>query len=257
MTASVKLSLDSHPEQARSAVSKDAMTFHASPCGGVALAVNGTQVVLKTSGALHVPAEDALLVADLHFEKGSAYAVRGQLLPPYDTRETLARLERAVAACAPRLLVFLGDSFHDGAAEARLAPDDAARLAALASGRTLVWVVGNHDADGPLALPGDVIDEMALQSLVLRHEPQPGIQPGEVAGHLHPAARIAGRGGRVRRRCFVTDGSRIVVPAFGAYAGGLNVRDAAFAPLFAGRPMAAAMGTDRVHVIGWKSLVPD
>jgi hypothetical protein len=98
---------------------------------------------------------------------------------------------------------------------------------------------------------------MTLESLVLRHEPLPGVQPGEVAGHLHPAARIAGRGGRVRRRCFVTDGSRIVVPAFGAYAGGLNVKDAAFAPLFAGRPMAAALGTDRVHAIGWKSLVGD
>jgi hypothetical protein len=221
------------------------------------MAVNGTEVILKASGAVHVPAEDALLVADLHFEKGSAYAMRGQLLPPYDTRETLTRLERAVAACAPRLLVFLGDSFHDGAAEARLAPDDAARLAALASGRTLVWVVGNHDADGPRALPGDIVDEMTLRTLVLRHEPQPGSQPGEVAGHLHPAARIVGRGGRVRRRCFVTDGSRIVAPAFGAYAGGLNVRDAAFAPLFTARPLAAALGTDRVHVIGWKSLVAD
>jgi DNA ligase-associated metallophosphoesterase len=254
---SMQSSFSSHPEQARSAVSKDAMAFTTSPCGGVAMAVNGTQVVLKASGALHVPARDALLVADLHFEKGSAYATRGQLLPPYDTRETLTRLERAVAACAPRLLVFLGDSFHDGRAEDRLAPDDAARLAALATGRTLVWVVGNHDADGPRALPGEVIDEMTLESLVLRHEPLPGVQPGEVAGHLHPAARIAGRGGRVRRRCFVTDGSRIVVPAFGAYAGGLNVKDAAFAPLFAGRPMAAALGTDRVHAIGWKSLVGD
>lgn len=233
------------------------MAFRASFCGGVAMAVNGTEVILKTSGALHVTASDALLVADLHFEKGSAYAMRGQLLPPYDTRETLTRLEREVAACSPRLLVFLGDSFHDGAAEARLAPDDAARLAALASGRTLVWVVGNHDADGPRALPGEIIAEMTLQTLLLRHEPRPGVQPGEVAGHLHPAARIAGRGGRVRRRCFVTDGSRVVLPAFGAYAGGLNVKDPAFGPLFAGRPLAAALGTDKVHPIGWKSLVAD
>lgn len=231
--------------------------FSASPCGGVALAVNGTEVVLKASGALHVPSHDALLVADLHFEKGSAYAARGQLLPPYDTRETLNRLEREVAATAPRLLVFLGDSFHDGRAEERLDADDARRLAALATGRTLIWVVGNHDADGPRHLPGEMIDEMTLQTLRLRHEPQDGAQPGEVAGHLHPAARVAGRGGRVRRRCFVTDGSRIVLPAFGSYAGGLNVRDEAFAGLFATRPIAAALGTGRVHAIGWKSLVSD
>lgn len=231
--------------------------FSASPCGGVAMAVNGTGVVLKASGALHVRAHNALMVADLHFEKGSAYAARGQLLPPYDTRETLTRLEKEVAAIQPDLLIFLGDSFHDGRAEDRLAADDAARLAALASGRTLIWVVGNHDADGPRFLPGEIIDEMTLGTLVLRHEPQTGPQPGEVAGHLHPAARIAGRGGRVRRRCFVTDGSRVVLPAFGSYAGGLNVRDEAFAPLFAGRPMAAALGTDRVHAIGWKSLVGD
>ena len=221
------------------------------------MAVNGTEVVLKPSGALRVVAAEALLVADLHFEKGSAYAERGQLLPPYDTRETLTRLEREVAACSPRLLVFLGDSFHDGRAEDRLAPDDAARLAALASGRTLVWVVGNHDADGPRALPGEIIDEMALGSLRLRHEPRPGLQPGEAAAHLHPAARVAGRGGRVRRRCFVTDGARVILPAFGAYAGGLNVKDRAFDGLFAGRPMAAALGTGKVHPIGWKSLVGD
>jgi DNA ligase-associated metallophosphoesterase len=255
---SMQPSSASHPEQGADApVSNDAMRFRASPCGGVSMTVNGTPVVLKASGALHVPADEALLVADLHFEKGSAYAMRGQLLPPYDTRETLTRLERAVAATSPRLLIFLGDSFHDGAAEDRLAADDAARLAALATGRTLIWVVGNHDADGPRALPGEIIDEMTLQTLRLRHEPQPGVQPGEVAGHLHPAAKVVGRGGKVRRRCFVTDGARIVLPAFGAYAGGLNVKDEAFRDLFAGRPTAAMLGSDRVHAVRWASLAGD
>ncbi|MBP7705429.1 MAG: ligase-associated DNA damage response endonuclease PdeM [Caulobacter sp.] len=239
------------------ALRTESWSFAAAHCGGLATTVNGTEVVLKASGAVHVAASNALLVADLHFEKGSAYAMRGQLLPPYDTRETLNRLEREVAAVRPDLLVFLGDSFHDGRAEERLAGDDAARLAALASGRTLVWVVGNHDADGPRALPGEIADEMTLETLVLRHEPQPGAQAGEMAGHLHPAAKVAGRGGVVRRRCFATDGSRVVLPAFGAYAGGLNVKDAAFAPLFATRPLAAALGTGRVHAIGWKSLVGD
>jgi DNA ligase-associated metallophosphoesterase len=239
------------------ALRTESWSFAAAQCGGLATTVNGTEVVLKPSGAVHVLAANALLVADLHFEKGSAYATRGQLLPPYDTRETLTRLEREVAAARPELLVFLGDSFHDGRAEDRLYREDAARLAALASGRRLVWVVGNHDADGPRALPGEVADEMTVEALVLRHEPQPGSQPGEMAGHLHPAAKVAGRGGVVRRRCFATDGSRVVLPAFGAYAGGLNVKDEAFRPLFASPPVAAALGAGRVHAIGWKSLVRD
>ncbi|MDP1632595.1 MAG: ligase-associated DNA damage response endonuclease PdeM [Caulobacter sp.] len=232
-------------------------SFTQSPCGGLALAINGEAAVLRVSGALWLPAHRALIVADLHFEKGSAYAARGQLLPPYDTRETLTRLEREVAATTPEQLVFLGDSFHDGAAEARLDTDDFARLAALAAGRRLIWAVGNHDADGPDALPGAIVDTLTLGGLVLRHEPLDGPRPGEVAGHLHPAAKIAGRGGRVRRRCFLTDGERLVLPAFGAYAGGLNVRDAAFAGLFTGRPLAAALGAERVHAIGWTSLVRD
>lgn len=228
-----------------------------SPCGGLRLRVNGAAVLLRPSGALHVEDADMLVVADLHFEKGSAYAARGQLLPPYDTAETLRRLEAEVAAIAPRVLVFLGDSFHDGKAEDRLDPGYAARIAALARGRTLVWVVGNHDADGPRALPGDRAEDLIAGPLTLRHEPQPGEQPGEASGHLHPAARITGRGRGVRRRCFVTDGSRIVLPAFGAYAGGLNVRDAAFKALFATPPFAAALGADRVHPLGWNALVGD
>ena len=238
-------------------VSNHATAFSASPCGGLAIAINGEPTVLRASGALWLPAHRALIVADLHFEKGSAYALRGQLLPPYDTRETLTRLEREVAAARPDLLIFLGDSFHDGAAEDRLAGDDAARLAALADGRRLIWVVGNHDADGPRFLPGEIIDEMVLGALLLRHEPREGSQPGEVSGHLHPAAKVASRGGRVRRRCFLTDGDRLILPAFGAYAGGLNVKDEAFAGLFTTRPLAATLGTDRVHAIGWSSLVRD
>lgn len=226
-------------------------------CGGLKLAVNGSPVLLRCSGALWIETAGMLVVADLHFEKGSAFAARGQLLPPYDTGETLRRLEAEVAAMSPNTLVFLGDSFHDGKAEDRLDRGYAARIAALATGRTLVWVVGNHDAGGPRALPGDLADELTIETLILRHEPLPGHQPGEASGHLHPAARITGRGRGVRRRCFITDGSRIILPAFGAYAGGLNVRDEAFRPLFATPPLAAALGTDRVHPLGWSQLVGD
>jgi hypothetical protein len=231
--------------------------FAASPCGGLGLRVAGADVLMRASGALWLPAQRTLVVADLHLEKGSSYAARGQLLPPYDTRETLARLEAEVAALAPAVVVLLGDTFHDRRSEARLAADDASHLRALASGRRLVWVIGNHDADGPRALPGEAVDELTLCGLTLRHEPQPGAQAGEVAGHLHPAAKVRAPRGTVRRRCFVTDGERIVLPAFGAYAGGLNVLDAAFAGMFVRPPLAGALGVDRVRAVGWRQLAGD
>lgn len=238
-------------------MSSSRLSFAANPCGGLRVALHGAEPVLRASGALWLEAERALVVADLHFEKGSAYAARGQMLPPYDTRETLDRLERELAATNPALLVFLGDSFHDGAAEDRLAEDDAARIAGLARGRTLLWAVGNHDEDGPQTLPGEIVDEIALSGLTFRHEPEPGEHPGEVAGHLHPCARVAAGGGSVRRRCFVTDGRRLVMPAFGAFTGGLNIMDKAFAGLFAAAPIAGALGRGKVHAVGWKSLRPD
>ncbi|KRA57870.1 phosphoesterase [Caulobacter sp. Root655] len=234
------------------------MSFKISDCGGLKIEVFGTRATLRHSGALWLEGARAMVVADLHFEKGSSYAARfGQMLPPYDTRETLDRLERELAALNPATLIFLGDSFHDGAGEDRLPADDRARIAALALGRDLVWAVGNHDADGPRALPGAVVDEAAIGGLAFRHEPLPGAQPGEVAGHLHPAARVTSGRASVRRRCFVTDGTRLVLPAFGAFTGGLNILDAAFAPLFGTPPLAAALGRGRVHAVGWKSLRPD
>ena len=239
------------------ALPKATYDFTVSDCGGLRLTVNGAEVLMRCSGAVWLEGPRALIVADLHFEKGSSYARRGQMLPPYDTRETLTRLEAEVAATDPTVLIFLGDSFHDRKAEGRLDGEDHRRIAALAGGRTLVWVVGNHDADGPKALPGDIADELTFETLTLRHEPQPGVQPGELAGHLHPAARVAGRGRTVRRRCFISDGLRVVLPAFGAYAGGLNVKDRAFHGMFATRPLAGALGSGRVHPIGWGSLAPD
>lgn len=232
--------------------------FSPSACGGLRVALANVEVMLRWSGALWLERERTLIVADLHFEKGSSYAARfGQMLPPFDTRETLDRLDREIAQLAPQRLVFLGDSFHDGAGEARLASDDYRRLEGLALGRELVWAVGNHDADGPQTLPGEIIDEANIAGLTLRHEPTPGAQPGEVAGHLHPAAKVSSGRATVRRRCFVTDGARLVLPAFGAYAGGLNILDKAFSGLFEGPVLAGALGPRRVHAVGVGSLRPD
>lgn len=232
--------------------------FTPSSCGGLRIALANVEVMLRWSGALWLEREGALVVADLHFEKGSSYAARfGQMLPPYDTRETLDRLDREIALLSPARLIFLGDSFHDGDGEARLATDDYRRLEGLALGRELVWAVGNHDADGPKALPGEIIDEAEVAGLTLRHEPLPGVQLGEVAGHLHPAAKVSSGRATTRRRCFVTDGQRLVLPAFGAFTGGLNILDEAFSNLFAGPMLAGALGPSRVHAVGMKSLRPD
>ena len=234
-----------------------AYAFGQAACGGLRTQIAAAEALLRISGALWLEAERALIVADLHLEKGSSYAARGQMLPPYDTRETLRRLRAEIEALTPTVVILLGDTFHDRRSESRLAPDDADALRDLARGRTLIWVVGNHDADGPQALPGQTADELTLCGLILRHEPQAGLQPGEVAGHLHPAARVKAARGSVRRRCFITDAERIILPAFGAYAGGLNVRDRAFAGLFARSPLAGALGSERVHAVGWHSLAGD
>jgi DNA ligase-associated metallophosphoesterase len=223
----------------------------------VRMTVAGAELRFRCSGALWIEAERALVAADLHLEKGSAFAARGQLLPPYDTRDTLARLAAEVEALAPRLVILLGDAFHDGGAEARLSAEDAEAIRALAVGRTLVWVTGNHDPLPPRGLPGEPMDELRLSGLDFRHEPASAIDGGEASGHLHPCARIAANGRSVRRRCFVTDGERLILPAFGAYAGGLNIRDEAFKGLFARPPLAIALGPRRAHAVGWWSTTRD
>lgn len=225
--------------------------------GALALSLHGEICRLRPSGGLWIETYQALVVADLHLEKGSAYASRGQMLPPFDTRETLRRLRAEVEALQPERLVFLGDTFHDGNAEGRLDWRDRADLEELATGRELVWVSGNHDPGGPAGLGGRTVDEIRLGALRLRHEPEPGLQPGEVSGHLHPCARIRSPRGTVRRRCFATDGQRMILPAFGAYAGGLNIRDEAFAGLFREAPLLGALGIGAVHAVGWRSSIAD
>jgi len=227
------------------------------PDGAVATQVGGAEVVLRASGALWLERDRALVLADVHLEKGSSYAARGQMLPPYDTREALRRIALEVEALDPRAIVMLGDAFHDCEAEDRLCREDADMLAAMVRGRTLVWVVGNHDPQPPQSLPGEPADELAIGGLILRHEPTLGASPGEAAGHLHPCARVVAGGRSVRRRCFVTDAERLVLPAFGAYAGGLSIRDRAFAGLFRRAPLVVALGAKRAHAVSFASVVGD
>lgn len=230
------------------------------PCGSLSARVMGELCVLRCSGALWLPDFGTLVAGDLHLEKGSAFAARGQMLPPYDSRATLDKLEVEIAELKPVRVVLLGDSFHDSRSIGRMAEDDRARLERLAIGIDWVWLEGNHDrealtaAGGIEALPGRVVGEMRLGGLYLTHEPMAAPEDGEVAGHLHPCARVVAHGRGVRRPCFVTDGRRLILPAFGAFTGGLNVRDAAIASLFAEPPMVAALGREKVHALAWAGL---
>jgi DNA ligase-associated metallophosphoesterase len=178
------------------------------------------------------------------------------LLPPYDTRETLAALSEVVTRLAPRTVIALGDSFHDTGGPGRLGAEEREVLGQVQAGRTWIWVTGNHDRILPETLGGDVVAEMSLGSLVLRHEPAVGAA-AEVAGHLHPVGKVVMRGRGVRRRAFLTDGMRCVMPALGAYAGGLNACDAAFKPLFPTGFTAHLIGTDRIFAIARAMLCRD
>ncbi len=210
----------------------------------------GIALVADPAGAIYWPDEKLLAIADLHLEKGSAFAARGVLLPPYDTAATLGRLARLIERYAPRLVIALGDSFHDRGGPARM--DDSSRVAlkALQRGRDWVWIAGNHDPDRCENVGGRFADALALGALTFRHEPSPQPAEGEIAGHLHPVARVARRGRAVSWRCFASDGRRVVMPAFGAYAGGLNVRDRAIVSLFGALSFTAHMlGAGRLYAV--------
>lgn len=219
--------------------------------------LNGAAVRFDASGVLHWPEERLLVVADLHLEKGSSQGARGRFVPPYDTRATLKALTEAIGRLRPERIIALGDSFHDGGAEGRLAPADLESLAALVGAVDWTWVAGNHDPLPPTGLGGTPVAEIVIGPLVFRHEPRAGRSAGEVAGHLHPAAKV-GRARSVRRRAFVSDGSRCLLPAFGAYTGGLNVMDAAFKGLFERSRLIAWMLSDgRVYPVRSAEFLPD
>ena len=209
------------------------------------------------AGALYWESEDTLLVADLHLEKGAAFAARGMMLPPYDTRSTLQRLAACLDHFSPRRVVALGDSFHRSELAGRLSADDREELAALQQGRDWYWILGNHDPDLPESIGGFVCRSLMIGGITLCHQPSLSRAP-EIAGHLHPVARIARRGEGIRRKCFATDGHRLVMPAFGAYAGGLNVLDEAFSSLFHWHLMQAWLtGRTSVYPLQASLLLPD
>ena len=192
----------------------------------------GEEFALVDGRALYWPRENALLVADLHLEKASWYATHGQLLPPYDSRETLERVASAIRQTGARRVYTLGDNFHDSCGTERLEPHAQGMLAALTRATDWVWITGNHDASMEAATGGTLADELEIAGLILRHRAKRGETRPELSGHYHPRLQLTVRDRSIRRPCAVvsTDArgsGRMILPAFGALTGGMNAADPA------------------------------
>jgi len=228
-----------------------------SPRRSLAFEVAGERLSLQSCGAMWWEEAGLLVVSDLHLEKASAHATRGQMLPPYDTGATLRRIRALVDRLQPATVISLGDSFHDRHARTRMAAQDVATIRSMTDRCDWVWIEGNHDPKPPADLGGRSAAEVKAGALIFRHEPTQGTARGEVAGHLHPCAKVLGRGRSVRSRCFASDGERMVMPAYGALTGGLNILDQAFADLFPDGLVAGVLGRDGVYAAAGERLAPD
>lgn len=194
----------------------------------VPLSFAGEEFALVQDRALYWPRERALLVADLHLEKASFYAKHGQMLPPYDSRETLERVALAIRETGARRIYTLGDNFHDSAGPSRLEPHAAGMLAALVRATDWVWITGNHDAAMEATAGGTLAEELAIAGLILRHQARAGETQPEISGHYHPRLQITVRERAIRRPCaVVSSAGRMILPAFGALTGGMNAADPA------------------------------
>lgn len=218
--------------------------------------LGGVELAADRAGVLMIESARTLIVSDLHLEKGTARARSRAFLPPYDTRSTLRRLTLAIERLRPKTIIALGDSFHDLGGAERLGGEDRATLAKLQMGRDWLWIAGNHDPELPAELGGERANEWRHAGLACRHEPSAN-NGVEVGGHFHPCARVARDGHIQRRPCFALGSGRLVLPAFGAYAGGLNVLDAAFTDLFGGDLAVAVLGRSGVYPVANRQLRPD
>ena len=197
-------------------------------------------------GALWWPAEATLFVADLHLEKASHFAMKGWLLPPHATADTLAALIDAVDTTGARRLVCLGDSFHDQGGPDRLLPEARRALAMMTRNLDWWWITGNHDEDAAAALGGRVMEEGRIGPLVLRHEADPADATPELSGHFHPKLVIRHRGRHIARRCIAATATKLILPAYGAFTGGLEVTDPAIGTALAGSATALVLDGGRL-----------
>ena len=202
---------------------------------------------LHPSGGLFWPDQSLLIVGDLHLEKASSYHASGQFLPPYDTAQTLARLQDTILACGAGRVMFLGDVFHDGRAWGRMSEANKNLLADMLHQIDSIWIEGNHDQS--FVPPGhSATIEAEIGGIVFRHIMDPDDARPEISAHYHPAAVIHHRGTRLRRPCFVRAAKRMIIPAFGVLTGGLDCRDEALAALRGRGTQLYLLGKEGVFV---------
>lgn len=213
----------------------------------IELTLNGARLLADMAGALYWPDQRTVVVSDLHFEKGSAFAARGVPLPPYDTAATLDKLKAVLARHRPERVICLGDSFHDQGAVERVSRDILDRVRALSDGHDWIWITGNHDPNPDPLWGGHALADLVLGPLVFRHEAAAAPTGGEISGHFHPKARVRLRGRSVSGQCFVTNGNRLVMPSFGAFTGGLDVTAPEISNLFQGRFEILFLGPERLY----------
>jgi DNA ligase-associated metallophosphoesterase len=197
-------------------------------------------------GALWWPAESTLFVADLHFEKASHFAAKGWLLPPHATADTVANLIAAIESTGAQRLVCLGDSFHDEAGPERLSDETRRALMTMTRSLDWWWITGNHDEDAAAVLGGRMLAEGRIGPLVLRHEADPADATPELSGHFHPKLVIRHRGRHIARRCFAHGPTKLILPAYGAFTGGLDIADPTLQAALAGPVTALVVDGERL-----------
>jgi DNA ligase-associated metallophosphoesterase len=240
----------------------------------VAVIFGNDRFILDASGALYWPDQQLLVVADLHFEKGSSFAAAYRPLPPHDTTQTLANLAGIIETYQPKRVVCLGDSFHDRSAAARLSLADLAKLQLLATNRDWVWIIGNHDPVLPDIVGGTIAKVLTVDGITFQHDPAEGsyqradyVSAGQestdqraqkiIFGHFHPVALVSLSGRLMRRRCFVMGPQRLLMPAFGTYAGGLNILHPAILDQFPSGYKIMLLERNKLYNVHAQHLRPD
>ena len=191
-----------------------------------------TRLIADISGALFWPEKQTVIFSDLHLEKGSWFAKQNVFLPPYDTLDTLNRVEKVVNYFKPSRVISLGDSFHDDTWMERISKEQIAKILNLTNNYEWFWIQGNHDPCGVPSLGGINLSDYLDPPLTFRHEAKREIRDGEVSGHFHPKAKIKLNRKSFSDRCFISDETRVILPAFGSFTGGLNVMDKAISSFF-------------------------
>ena len=194
--------------------------------------LSSTRVIADISGALFWPEKKTLVFSDLHLEKGSWFAKQNIPLPPYDTLDTLNRVEKVINCFNPSRVISLGDSFHDDTWMERISKEQTERILNLTNSYEWLWIQGNHDPSGAPSLGGINVNDYFDPPLTFRHEAKQAFADGEVSGHYHPKARIKLNRKSFSARCFISDERRVILPAFGSFTGGLNVMDRTISNFF-------------------------